>query len=225
MKQHPSAHGLAVAELLDLLRRQPQARLEQIRQSWQADSAEPASLYRHIVEDRVRFIRTLPRITEDQLVRDLLIDMMQEHSLPVPLHKDDRVSKQALARWGLIYPYPSDWVLPGQEVPQNSWVMPVEVGVLCASQLEIYRFSLPLMLGRLAPGALSKIRDAHRLPSEPIRGPAVLPEPRRLGADGYPDENAGARRVAPRISFPHLWRPSPPHRYVVCASACCRWAL
>ena len=66
----------------------------------------------------------------------------------------------------------------------------------------------------------TKIRDVHRLPSEPIRGPAALPEPRRLGADGYPDEHDGARRVAPRISFPHLWRPSPPHRYVVCASAC-----
>ena len=71
----------------------------------------------------------------------------------------------------------------------------------------------------------NNVRDVHRLPSEPIRGPAALPAPRRLGADGYPDENAGARRVAPRISFPHLWRPSPPHRYVVCASACCRWAL
>lgn len=180
MKQHQSAHGLAVAELLDLLRRQPQARLEQIRQSWQADSAEPASLYRHIIEDRIRFSRTLPRATEEQLVRDLLIDMMQEHSLPVPLHKDDRVGKQTLARWGLIYPYPSDWVLPGQEVPQNSWVMPVEVGVLCASQMEIYRFSLPLMLGKLAPGELSKVRAAHGLPSREIWVDEVLSVARRL---------------------------------------------
>jgi len=53
----------------------------------------------------------------------------------------------------------------------------------------------------------TKIRDVHRLPSEPIRGPAALPEPRRLGADGYPDENAGSCPVAPRISFPQPWPP------------------
>ena len=55
---------------------------------------------------------------------------------------------------------------------------------------------------------MNNVRDVHRLPpSEPIRGPTALPEPRRLGADGYPDENAGAYPVAPRISFP---KPGPP---------------
>ena len=34
-----------------------------------------------------------------------------------------------------------------------------------------------------------------------------MAEPRRLGADGYPDENAGACPVAPRISFPQPWPP------------------
>ena len=53
----------------------------------------------------------------------------------------------------------------------------------------------------------NNVRDVHRLPSEPIRGPMALPEPRRLGADGYPGENAGACRVAPRISFPQIWPP------------------
>jgi len=35
-----------------------------------------------------------------------------------------------------------------------------------------------------------------------MRGPAVMPAPRRLGEDGYPGRNAGARRVAPRMGFP-----------------------
>ena len=71
----------------------------------------------------------------------------------------------------------------------------------------------------------NNVRAPHRLPGASMRGPAVMPEPRHLGADGYPGRNAGARRVAPRMGFPHLWRTSSPSGYVVCASACCLRAL
>ena len=67
---------------------------------------------------------------------------------------------------------------------------------------------LPASLAGLENGrGVAIMSEARRLPSESIRVSAALPEPRRLGAHGYPDENAGAS-VAPRISFPHLWRPS-----------------
>ena len=83
-------------------------------------------------------------------------------------------------------------------------------------------------MGAVTPGEPKKwqrsrnnVRDQHRLPDASMRGPAIRPEPRRLGEDGYPGRNAGARRVAPCMSFPQFWRTCPPFRYVVCASAGC----
>ena len=67
----------------------------------------------------------------------------------------------------------------------------------------------------------NNVRDPHRLPDASMRGPAIRPEPRRLGEDGYPGRNAGARRVAPCMGFPQFWRTCPPFRYVVCARTCC----
>ena len=184
----PNKEEIYVPELLDLLQRQPRARRLQISQCWGAGTHTPMGLYQFFIEDRQRFTDKLAGLALGTSPKNLLTEMMQEHSLPVTLYPEDHDNRQLLARAGLIYPYPAQWGPVQEGLGQWGWVMPVEIAVLCAASLDLFRFSMPLLLGRLSQEELDRICQNLSLPS---RGPFVptalnvamsLGNPERLGA-------------------------------------------
>ncbi len=146
-------------ELLDLLQRQPAARRQQIQSHWGAPNDTPAGLFRFMTQDPARFTATLAGLPQAENVRALLLDMVQEYSLPVTLYPEDQEAKKILASWGLIYPYPPGWGPTPQGARQWTWLMPVETAVLCAPSVEIFRFGLPLMLSQLSPEQVVAVRQ------------------------------------------------------------------
>lgn len=161
-------HPTPTPALLDLLQRQPEARLQQIARTWGCPHVTAKGLYRFFTQNHLRFREHYNRFSEAFSGRELLLDLVQDFNLPVPVYPSDRVHRQELVRWGLIFPYPSDW--PGT-IPEGTqqwhWVMPLEIAVLCASDTMVERPSLPLLLGMLPEEKLNAIHARLELPPIP----------------------------------------------------------
>lgn len=159
--------------MLLLLQRQPAVRLQRIAQQWGLRAATPQSLYQAITAEPGRATELVEKLFRAARNRDLIIDMVQDYNLPFTLHPEDRATRQLLANWGLIYPYPQDWPdAPEGRASQWAWVMPLEVAVLAAPAVPIYRLSLPLLLGLQPPERLALLAQNLGL-AAPAQGSAL----------------------------------------------------
>lgn len=146
--------------LLELLRAQPLARREQIARAWSFPSPEPAALHRHIVGDTDRFDAVVAGLPQTPAVQTLLVDMMQEYGTPMSLHPEDRAPRRELAERGLVFPWTPE---KRGRVQRSGWVMPLEIAILCARSVPIYRMGLPLLLGHAGPEKIAAMRKAWGL--------------------------------------------------------------
>lgn len=148
--------------LLDLLRRQPLARREQIAAAWSCPTSEPVALHRHILTDPHRFDAVVAGLPQTAAVSTLLVDMTQEYGRPMSLYPEDRAARRALAERGLVYSWTSE---SRGRFKQAGWMMPLEIAVNCARTVPIYRMGLPLLLGHLGPDEVTAIRTRWGLPA------------------------------------------------------------
>ncbi len=159
MRDHAAPPRGRPAELLWLLHQQPAARRSLIAQRWGAPSAEPAALYRHIIHDRDAFERVLLQERWVGTTQQILVDMVQDFSLPVTLYPDDREARHTLSEWGFIFPCPAEWGVDDPRYPNWSWVLPAEIAILCARIVPIFRPRLLLMLGHMEDDALATLAE------------------------------------------------------------------
>jgi len=145
------------SQLLELLLLQSPQRLARLAERWGAPSAEPAAIYRHMIADREQLERLVLDAEWVGTTQSVLVDVMQDFGLPVSLYREDRTAQRELADCGLIYPYPEEWGV--DEASQRPWTMPVELAVMCARVVPIYRARLPLLLGHLDDDRLAFIGD------------------------------------------------------------------
>lgn len=157
----------ALPSLRSLLESLSSPRLARIAQQWKV-APQPAAVYRAIVGDPSRFSTLMQRILSSAAHPDLVVDMVQDYNLPVTLHPEDRSTRQLMASWGLIFPYPSDWPgAPTGRAAQWTWVMPVEVALLSAQVVPIYRVSLPLLLAQQPDARIQEIALHSGLDKQP----------------------------------------------------------
>jgi hypothetical protein len=148
--------------LLELLRRQPLARREQIAGHWACPSPEAVVLHRHILSNPGLLTAVVEQLPKTRPVRTLLVDMMQEYGTPMTLYPEDRAARRTLAERGLLF----SWAAESRGRPkQSGWMMPLEVAILCAQSVPIYRLGLPLLLGNAGPEAITAMRSRWGLPS------------------------------------------------------------
>lgn len=150
-------------DLYELLALQPRARLDQIAEAWGGPARSPGEVCTLMLADDERFREIVREQQWSDRTRLALEDVVQDFGMPVLFYPDDRQARLDLSNLGLIYPYPQQWGGVAPKQSQRAWTMPVEVAILCAQVIPVYRPRLPLMLGMLPPGEVVAIGQMYGL--------------------------------------------------------------